>query len=228
VGVWRRAPCGGTATVLRLEPKATLLVVFGAGREPAHAVSASAPVERVRADGRAATLRVAAPGSVGVAVNAGGRTLSGTATVSDPLTAIPSGGDWAFHFDRPGAPATTRPLGSWTDLDPAYSGSAWYEKDFDVTAATLAGRKWTLDLGEVHEVAEVEVNGSGLGSRLWAPYRLDVTAVLKPGRNRVRVRVTNTGANARGEVITSGLLGPVSLRPYRLVDVALSPAAGPR
>ena len=226
VGVWRRAPFageprGGTAAVLRLEQKATLLVVFRAGPEPAHAVSSSAPVDRVRGDGRTATVRVTGPGPVTVTTTAGGRTYAGSATVSDPLAALPLGGDWTFRFDRPDSPVTTRPLGSWTDLDPAYSGAAWYEKDFDVTSATLSGRRWTLDLGEVHEVAEIEVNGIGLGSRLWAPYRLDVTAALRPGRNRVRVRVTNTGANARGEAIASGLLGPVSLRPYRLVDVVL-------
>jgi hypothetical protein len=224
-GVWRRAPSGGIAVELRLEPKATLLVVFRAGREPAHAVSASAPVERVRADVRTATatVRVTGPGEVTVTAIDGGRSFAGRATVSDPLAAVPLGGDWAFRFDREGAPVSTRQLGSWTDLDPAYSGSAWYEKEFEVTA--LPGRKWTLDLGEVHEVAEVEVNGSRIGSRLWPPYRADVTAALRPGRNRVRVRVTNTGANVRGQALASGLLGPVTLRPYRLVDVALSRAA---
>jgi hypothetical protein len=100
--------------------------------------------------------------------------------------------------------------------------SAWYEKEFDVDTATVSGRRWTLDLGEVREVAEIEVNGSTIGSRLWAPYRADVSATLRPGRNRVRVRVTNTGANVRGQVLASGLLGPVVLRPHRLVDVALA------
>ncbi|MEU4250272.1 glycosylhydrolase-like jelly roll fold domain-containing protein [Amycolatopsis sp. NPDC026612] len=228
-GVWRRAPFGdeprgGTAVVLRLEPKATLLVVFRAGPEPAHAVSASAPVDRVRLDGRAATatVRVTGPGPVTVTATGGGRAFSGTATVSDPLTAVPLGGDWAFRFDRAGAPVSTRPLGSWTELDATYSGSAWYEREFDVPAATLAGRRWSLDLGEVHEVAELEVNGRPFESRLWPPYRFDVTAVLRPGRNRIRVRVTNTGANTRGQAVTSGLLGPVTLRPHRLVDVALT------
>jgi len=229
--VWRRAS-GGTAVVMRLEPKATLLVVFRAGREPAHAVSASAPVERVRVDGRAvtATVRATGPGKITVTATDDGRDYSGAATVSDPLAAVPLGGDWAFHFDRADAPVSTRPLGSWTDLEPAYSGSAWYEKEFDVDTASLAGRRWTLELGEVHEVAEIEVNGTKLGSRLWAPYRIDVSAALQAGRNRVRVRVTNTGANVRGQVLASGLLGPVILRPYRLVDVALAPArpsAGP-
>jgi glycosyl hydrolase family 2 len=221
--VWRRAPSGGTATVLRLEPKATLLVVFRAGREPAHAVSASAPVERVRIDGRAATATVlaTAPGRITVTATDGSRNYSGATTVSDALAAVPLGGDWAFHFDRADAPVTTRPLGSWTDLDAAYSGSAWYEREFDVDTATLSGRRWTLDLGVVHEVAEIEVNGKKIGSRLWAPYRADVTDALRAGRNRVRVRVTNTGANTRGQALASGLLGPVVLRPHRLVDIAL-------
>ncbi|MEU4520355.1 glycosylhydrolase-like jelly roll fold domain-containing protein [Amycolatopsis sp. NPDC024027] len=227
VGVWRRVRSGSTAVELRLEPKATLLVVFRAGREPAHAVSASAPVERVRIDARAATatVRVTGPGEVTVAAVDGGCSYTGTAAVSDPLAVVPLGGDWAFHFDREGAPVVTRALGSWTDLDPAYSGSAWYEREFLLDAAVLSGRSWSLDLGEVREVAEIEVNGRNAESRLWPPYGVDVTAVVRPGRNRVRVRVTNTGANARGQALASGLLGPVALRPHRLVEVPLARSA---
>lgn len=215
-GVWRRTP-GGTAVVLRLEPKATVLVVLRPGREPVHATSSSAPVERVRAG--TATLRAIAPGRLTVTATDGARSYAGSASVTDPLTAVPLDGDWTFGFEN--GPASTRPLGSWTDVDPARSGSAWYEREFDLPAGP--GRQWSLDLGEVHEVAEVEVNGKRAGSRLWAPYRLDVTAVLRPGRNRVRVRVTNTGANVRGQALVSGLLGPVVLRPWRFVEVALTP-----
>jgi hypothetical protein len=216
-GVWRKAGAG-TAVSLRLEPKAALLVVFRGGREPLHAVSASAPVERI--DGRSAIVRATGPGRIAVTATDGARRYTGAATVSDSLAPVALGGGWTFHFDRAGAPVTTRPLGSWTDVDAAYSGSAWYETEFDVPAVT--GRRWTLDLGEVHEVAEVEVNGTAAGSRLWPPYRVDVSAALRSGRNRVRVRVTNTGANARGQVLASGLLGPVTLRPYRLVSVPLA------
>lgn len=217
-GVWRKAGAG-TAVPLRLEPKAAVLVVFRGGREPLHAVAASAPVERI--DGRSAIVRASGPGRVTVTATDGARGYTGAATVSDSLAPVPLGGDWTFRFDRAGAPTTTRPLGSWTEADSAYSGSAWYETEFDVPA--VPGRRWTLDLGEVHEVAELEVNGTAAGSRLWPPYRLDVTAALRPGRNRVRVRVTNTGANVRGQVLASGLLGPVTLLPYRLVTVPLSP-----
>jgi hypothetical protein len=213
-GVWRKAGAN-TVVPLRLEPKAALLVVFRGGREPLHAVSASAPVERI--DGRSAIVRATGPGRITVTATAG---LRGSTTVSDSLAPVPLDGDWTFRFDRAGAPTTTRPLGSWTEAEPAYSGSAWYETEFDLPA--VPGRRWTLDLGEVHEVAEVAVNGEAAGSRLWPPYRVDVTAALHPGRNRVRVRVTNTGANARGQVLVSGLLGPVVLRPYRLVGVPLA------
>jgi hypothetical protein len=40
----------------------------------------------------------------------------------------------------------------------------------------------------------------------------------------VRVRVTNTGANAHGDPQPSGLLGPVRLLPERLTRVRLSAA----
>ncbi|MEO6086387.1 MAG: glycosylhydrolase-like jelly roll fold domain-containing protein [Umezawaea sp.] len=226
-GVWRSGN-RETAVFLRLEPKATHLVVFRAKREPAHAVSSTAPVRRVRVQGRnaTATVRVNAPGTVTVVATDGVRGYRGSVDVTDALAAIPLDGDWTFHFDRAGAPTTTRPLGSWTTVDSAYSGSAWYSRDVALDAATLTGRQWALDLGDVREVAEIEVNGVVVGSRLWAPYRADVTTALRPGGNTIRVRVTNTGANARGQVIASGLVGPVFLRPERLVDIALAAERG--
>jgi hypothetical protein len=210
---------------LRLEPKATLLVVFRAVREPAHAVSATAQVVRVRIDGRTAnaTVRVSAPGPVTVAATDGRRRYRGSVDVTDPLDAVPLDGDWLFHFDRADAPTTTRPLGSWTTVDSSYSGSAWYERTIALDAATLASRQWMLDLGEVHDVAEIAINGTAIGSRLWTPYRADITRALRPGDNVVRVRVTNTGANSRGQTLESGLVGPVTLRPERLVDIAMTP-----
>jgi hypothetical protein len=122
----------------------------------------------------------------------------------------------------------TRPLGSWTDLEPAFSGTAVYERAFEVDEATLEGRRWTLDLGDVRDVAEVTINGRELPARLWAPYAVDVTGALRPGRNTITVGVTNTGANARGEHRASGLLGPVALRPSRRVAVELERVRGER
>jgi Glycosyl hydrolase 2 galactose-binding domain-like len=223
-GVWQSG-VSETAVYLRLEPKVTQLVVFRTAREPVHAVSSTAPVQQVRIQGRnaIATVRVHQPGTVTVAATDGRRRYQGSAEVTDPLAAIPLDGDWLFRLDRAGAPETTRPLGSWTAVDSTYSGSAWYERGIVLDVATLTGRRWMLDLGDVHDVAEITVNGSAAGSRLWMPYRADVTSALRPGGNVIRVRVTNTGANARGQVLTSGLIGPVFLRPDRLADVTLPP-----
>jgi hypothetical protein len=89
----------------------------------------------------------------------------------------------------------------------------------------------------VGDIAEVRVNGTPAGT-VWAPpYRVDVTAMLKPGVNRLEIGVTNeftnrilgdkllpedkrvlgTAANARmmfggpKDPLPSGLLGKVTL-----------------
>ena len=49
-----------------------------------------------------------------------------------------------------------------------------------------------LDLGTVGVVAEVDVNGTIIGKRLWAPYTFDITSALKVGTNNIRISVTST------------------------------------
>ncbi|MDH6624511.1 hypothetical protein M2271_002315 [Streptomyces sp. LBL] len=228
-GVWRPAPfpgrrTDGTAVEVRIEARATLLVVVRkVVRQPLHATSSSAPVERIRTTAHGALAVVVAdePGQVTVAATDGRRTFKGSTEVTDPLTAIALDGDWTFRFDREGAPSLSQPLRSWTELDARHSGTADYEKTFQMDAGTLTERRWTLELGDVRDVARISVNGTILGSRLWSPYRIDVTDALRPGRNTVHVQVTNTGADERGEAVASGLLGPVTLHPSRTVEVSL-------
>jgi hypothetical protein len=48
------------------------------------------------------------------------------------------------------------------------------------------------DLGKVKEIAEVSVNGKSVGGILWKPpFQADVTEAVKPGRNRIEIKVTN-------------------------------------
>jgi hypothetical protein len=93
-----------------------------------------------------------------------------------------------------------------------------------------------LDLGAAKDLAEVSVNGTAVGTVWHAPYRVDATAALKPGVNRLEIKITNQWTNrqigdrsvpaekrvlppvptfpGRGGVQTppeSGLLGPVSI-----------------
>jgi hypothetical protein len=53
-------------------------------------------------------------------------------------------------------------------------------------------RKVVLDLGAVGVTAQVVVNGTPIGSRIWEPYRIDVTQAIGPGENTLGVRVTST------------------------------------
>jgi hypothetical protein len=165
-----------------------------------------------------------APGRYAFTGTDGRHAYRGEAEVTDPLRAIPLDGDWSLTLERDGAEPVVRPLGSWTDLEPRFSGSATYTTDITLTREDLDGRRLHLDLGEVREVARVTVGGTALPPALWAPYTVDVTDHLRPGVNTIAVRVANTLANERGKALPSGLLGPVALRPLRPVTVRLTRA----
>lgn len=77
-----------------------------------------------------------------------------------------------------------------------FSGKAVYRKDFSLSRSDLKkARKVLLDLGRVENLAKVSVNGSE-SLLLWkAPYRLDITRLVKRGVNRLEVEVTNLYPN---------------------------------
>jgi hypothetical protein len=52
-----------------------------------------------------------------------------------------------------------------------------------------------LDLGKVGDMAEVSVNGTSFGLLWKPPYRVDVTSALRPGANRLEIKVTNEWNN---------------------------------
>ena len=60
-----------------------------------------------------------------------------------------------------------------------------------------------LDLGDLSKVGEVWLNGQPLGIAWAKPFRFDVTKVLKPGLNTLRVEVANVWANRMvGDAVT--------------------------
>jgi|CXWL01.1.fsa_nt_gi hypothetical protein len=109
-------------------------------------------------------------------------------------------------------------LVSWADNESNryYSGTAAYEKSFEVPVAFLkAGNRAVLDFGDgqaldpqpqrngmrtwydppIREAANIYVNGQKAGSLWCPPYKLDVTNLVKSGRNEIRVVVANTAIN---------------------------------
>ena len=77
-----------------------------------------------------------------------------------------------------------------------FSGTATYSKTLQAPATWFKpGQHMYIDLGKVRDIAEVEVNGKSAGL-VWAPpYRIDVTSALKPGVNKLEIKVTNEWTN---------------------------------
>lgn len=109
--------------------------------------------------------------------------------------------EWKFHFLR-SEPAIQGefPIDtpqSWTLLPDTLAkenmGIGVYTLEFSLPEITAD--EWLLDLGDVRESARVRINGKEAGT-VWAvPFQLKTGALLKPGRNRIEVEVTNLPAN---------------------------------
>jgi hypothetical protein len=138
-------------------------------------------------------------------------TASVAATVAGPWTVTydPSVQPVMENPSNPGAEFATgvKPLEDWSSwgLD-KFSGLLDYDATFILQSV---GRPMRLDLGTVHNAAEVFVNGKSCGMRLWAPYEFDISDAVSEGTNHVRVRVANLINNSYGDATESGLRGPV-------------------
>ncbi len=77
-----------------------------------------------------------------------------------------------------------------------FSGIATYTTDVQANAGLVAaGKRISLDLGEVEVCARVTINGKPAGTAWHSPYVLDVTGLLKPGKNSIRIEVANLWPN---------------------------------
>jgi len=74
-----------------------------------------------------------------------------------------------------------------------YSGIATYRKTFNLTRIP-EGQAY-LDVGVVHDMARVKLNGKDLGVVWCAPWRIDVTGAIKAGDNQLEIEVVNRWAN---------------------------------
>jgi hypothetical protein len=79
-----------------------------------------------------------------------------------------------------------------------FSGTAVYENTVVIPAKTGISKKNTrivLDLGEVHNMATVEINGKEVGVLWFPPFKVDITDYVKAGSNSLKISVTNTWVN---------------------------------
>ncbi|SPE40963.1 Glycoside hydrolase family 2 sugar binding (fragment) [Candidatus Sulfopaludibacter sp. SbA3] len=133
-------------------------------------------------------------------------------------------GPWSLSFPPNfGAPPNipVAQLESWTaNADPGvkyFSGTATYTKTVQAPQSWFhPGARMMLDLGTVKDLAEVSINGKAMGIVWKAPYQVDASGILKPGTNRLEIKVTNEWTNRQ----IGDRLGPPEKR-------VLAPAGGP-
>jgi hypothetical protein len=201
------------------------------------------PVSFTIADGRTTVpLKLEPWGSVFVVFLKPTRETTRTlpATTETQLAVVD--GVWTLSFQPGrGAPASilVDNLFSWSDSSKAgvkfFSGTGTYTNTIQARPEWFKNHAhlW-LDLGDVKNLAEVNVNGKPLGIVWHAPYRVDATAALRPGANQITIKVTNAWVNrligdqqpdavqkytfttekpykANSPLQASGLLGPVTL-----------------
>lgn len=123
------------------------------------------------------------------------------------------------------------PLFDWKDNEKTKFNSedGFYSASFTLEKIQKE-KRYFIDLGKVYYVAQLRINGNDAGKRLFAPYRLDITSLLKEGNNTIEVVVTTTRRNGftgeavkgnpmysqfknKGKILVpSGLLGPVFIK----------------
>ena len=109
-------------------------------------------------------------------------------------------GAWEVAFDpKWGGPEkiTFDTLQDWTARPETgikyYSGIATYRKTVNLAEAPKG--KIVLDLGVVHDMARVKLNGNDLGVVWCAPWRIEITGAIKAGDNQLEIEVVNRWAN---------------------------------
>jgi hypothetical protein len=170
------------------------------------------------------------------------------AAVPEPMTI---NGPWEVRFTPGwGAPekAAFDPLEDWTARAEEgirhYSGKATYRQTFTLPEHSSPNLRpqMILDLGEVRDLATVRVNGRMLATLWLAPWRVDITDSVNPGRNTLEIEVVNVWNNRlvgdaalaeaqrktfilastvkkNGPLLPAGLLGPVTLRTIQTVEL---------
>ena len=150
---------------------------------------------------------------------------------------------WTVTFETgkrgPATPIVLPQLIDWAHSDndsiKYFSGQAVYTTTFRLKE--LPQQSLYLDLGKVMVMAKVSLNGHYVGGVWTAPYRVNVTDLLKAGENKLEITVVNNWQNrligdqhlpedqrptwtvfnpwkADSSLQASGLLGPVEIQAF--------------
>jgi hypothetical protein len=183
---------GKTAMDIHLDSYGSVLVAFSEAAESLYVLTSNfAEVREI--NGRLTGL-AHHPGAYRATLS-NGKTVQKDIAGNEIPGALTLGPNWflsAVGKDKNGKEYTREvhlsDLKDWT-LVPnlrAFSGKGHYTLDFQVEGQYLKpGLMWDLDLGELHDVAEVWINGRKAATLLLHPYRMDATSYLQAGNNHL-------------------------------------------
>ena len=81
---------------------------------------------------------------------------------------------------------------------PFYAGTVTLSQELDLPAPG-PGESVFLEADQMQAaIAQVRVNGEQAEAIMWPPYRTEVGGLLRPGRNRIELELTNTLKNLLG------------------------------
>ncbi len=105
---------------------------------------------------------------------------------------------WFYPDNGTGGKVRFEKLEDWTTRPEEairyYSGVATYRKTFECQLPAANGQLY-LDLGVVHDLARVRLNGQELGIVWTEPYRLAVGSALKAGSNTLEIEIATPWIN---------------------------------
>jgi hypothetical protein len=151
---------------------------------------------------------------------------------------------WTVSFDPeqrgPDEAVVFKALTDWTVSDDDrikyYSGTAFYANTF-MLEKLPDNEKVVIDLGDFTAMAKVTVNGEYAGGLWTPPHQLDISDLVREGKNELKIEVVNTWVNriigdmrlpegeratwvpanpydAESPLQSSGLFGPVTIRKF--------------
>jgi hypothetical protein len=90
-------------------------------------------------------------------------------------------------------------LADWTSVESDsiryYSGTATYKQTFELDLSRKNDQQCWVDIGSVADIAGLWVNGQPCGTAWTYPFRVDISRAVKPGKNDLEIKVTNTWRN---------------------------------
>jgi hypothetical protein len=173
-----------------------------------------------------------------------GRATGVEANYPEPVKVLEIETPWTVSFDPaqrgPDEAVVFEALTDWTASDDDrikyYSGTAFYINSFMLDKLP-DHEKVVIDLGDFTAMAKVTVNGEYAGGLWTPPHQLDISDLVREGKNELKIDVVNTWVNriigdmqlpeeereiwmptnpfdAESPLQRSGLFGPVTIREF--------------